>query len=48
MASVLPQLNGLKGAALDFCFRDLCGCGGEGRFICNSCQAGTNPEFNRR
>ncbi len=41
MVSVLPQLNGLKGAALDFLFPRFCvGCGGEGSFICNSCQAG--------
>ena len=41
MVSVLPQLNGLKGAALDFLFPRFCvGCGGEGSFICNSCEAG--------
>jgi ComF family protein len=39
MASVLPQLKGLKGAALDFLFPRFCvGCGKEGDFICNSCQ----------
>jgi ComF family protein len=39
MVSVLPQLKGLKGAALDFLFPRFCvGCGKEGNFICNSCQ----------
>ena len=37
---MLPQLNELKGAALDFLFPRFCvGCGKEGDFICNSCQA---------
>ena len=40
MVSVLPQLNELKGAALDFLFPRFCvSCGKEGDFICNSCQA---------
>jgi ComF family protein len=40
MVSVLPQLNGIKGAALDFLFPRFCvGCGKEGNFICQSCQA---------
>ena len=40
MVSVLPQLNELRGAALDFLFPRFCvGCGKEGDFICNSCQA---------
>ena len=40
MVSVLPQLKELKGAALDFLFPRFCvGCGKEGVFICNSCQA---------
>jgi len=40
MVRVLPQLNELKGAALDFLFPRFCvGCGKEGRFICNSCLA---------
>ena len=40
MVSVLPQLNELKGAALDFLFPRFCvGCGKEGDFICDSCQA---------
>jgi ComF family protein len=39
MVSVLPQLKGLKGAALDFLFPRFCvGCGKEGDFICKSCQ----------
>ena len=37
---MLPQLNELKGAALDFFFPRFCvGCGKEGDFICDSCQA---------
>ena len=37
---MLPQLNELKGAALDFLFPRFCvACGKEGDFICNSCQA---------
>jgi ComF family protein len=40
MVSVLPQLKELKGAALDLLFPRFCvGCGKEGDFICNSCQA---------
>ena len=40
MVIVLPQLQGLRGAALDFFFPRFCvGCGKEGDFICNSCQA---------
>jgi competence protein ComFC len=40
MMSVLPHLHQLKGAALDFLFPRFCvGCGKEGDFICNSCQA---------
>jgi ComF family protein len=40
MVSVLPQLQGLKGAALDFLFPRFCvGCGKEGSFVCDSCQA---------
>jgi ComF family protein len=40
MVSVLPQLKELKGAALDFLFPRFCvGCGKEGDFICDSCQA---------
>ena len=40
MVSVLPQLKELKGVALDFLFPRFCvGCGKEGDFICNSCQA---------
>jgi ComF family protein len=40
MVSVLPQLNGLKGAALDFLFPRFCvGCGKEGDFICAACAA---------
>jgi predicted amidophosphoribosyltransferase len=40
MVSVLPQLEELKGAALDFVFPRFCvGCGKEGDFICNACQA---------
>ena len=39
MVSVLPQLQVLKGAALDFLFPRFCvGCGKEGTFICNSCE----------
>jgi ComF family protein len=39
MVSVLPQLQGLKGAALDFLFPRFCvGCGKEGAFICKSCE----------
>ena len=39
MVNVLPQLNGLKGVALDFLFPRFCvGCGKEGDFICNSCR----------
>jgi len=39
MMSVLPQLQGLKGAALDFLFPRFCvGCGKEGAFICKSCE----------
>ena len=37
---MLPQLNELKGVALDFFFPRFCvGCGKEGDFICGSCQA---------
>jgi len=40
MVSVLPQLNELKGAALDLLFPRFCvGCGKEGNFICAACQA---------
>jgi ComF family protein len=40
MANVLPQVKGLKGAALDFFFPRFCvGCGKEGAFICTSCLA---------
>ena len=40
MVSVLPQLKELKGAAPDFLFPRFCvGCGKEGDFICDSCQA---------
>jgi ComF family protein len=40
MVNVLPQLKELKGAALDFLFPRFCvGCGKEGDFICDSCQA---------
>ena len=40
MVSVLPQLKELRGAALDFLFPRFCvGCGKEGDFICDSCQA---------
>ena len=39
MVNVLPQLQGFKGAALDFLFPRFCvGCGKEGDFICKSCQ----------
>ena len=39
MVSVLPQLQVLKGAALDLLFPRFCvGCGKEGIFICNSCE----------
>jgi len=39
MVSVLPQLNGLKGAALDFLFPRFCvGCGKAGDYVCPACQ----------
>jgi ComF family protein len=40
MASVLPQLSQIKGAALDFLFPRFCvGCGKEGSFVCAACLA---------
>ena len=40
MVNVLPQLKELKGAALDFLFPRFCvGCGKDGDFTCDSCQA---------
>ena len=40
MASVLPQLSGLKKAALDVLFPQWCiGCGREGELICPSCRS---------
>ena len=39
MTSVLPRLTKLKGMALDLLFPRWCvGCGGEGSFLCQSCQ----------
>ncbi len=39
MTSVLPRLTKLKGMALDLLFPRWCvGCGGEGDFLCQSCQ----------